>query len=380
MAQTAQLVITCRRRLDDMTARSFTNLDVIQALDEGAKYLQGECGLLKTRVSLSLVANQREYDVPDDVQEPNIVDFFEGDTGTSVEGYSPETFRNLSRVIRRGSRPLAYTWLPTERKIVFDPVPDTAAGTTAINAGAGISATATSVTVDSTTGFPTEGRLIIDSEVMSYTNTTSTTFTGLTRGIEGTTAATHADDATVTERDIMIYGKRLYQDMEMGRRYYTTGTIAITNGLTALVGTTTSWAVNVKKGDYFSFHGTTSGNETTTLASRAYEIATVTDATNIVLADAFDEPTQTSGRYVIASPNPFPNYADGALIAHALSNLLKKAGRSQDSAMQFAIVKAFVDNANKNAARHNIVQYPQPLTNRFLRGRMPIWQGDTRQF
>ena len=377
--QVGGLVITARRRLDDMSARSFSDLDVIQALDEAAKYLNGECGLLTNRTSLSLVANQREYTLADSVHEPMQTDFCDGGVWKPVPGLSPTTFREGSRVIRRASVPLAFTWLETERIMALEPIPDTAAGTTTINDVAGMTATATSVTVASTTGFPTEGRIIIDTEVMSYTMTTTTSFTGLTRGIEGTTAATHANAATVTERDILIYGKRLYQDMEMGRRYYSTGTIAITNGLTALVGTSTVWAANVKKGDFFGFCGTTSTDPTTTIPRIWYEIATVTDNTNIVLAEAFDEPTQTAGYYIIGSPNPFPNYADGALIAHALSNLLKKVGRGQDSAMQFAIVKAFVDNTNKNAARHHMVQYPQPLTNRFGRGRMAIWQGDTRQ-
>lgn len=93
-------------------------------------------------------------------------------------------------------------------QIRFYPVPSAAATTTAINDVAGISATATSVTVDSTSGFAPSGRIIIDSEVMSYTNTTSTSFRGLTRGLEETTAATHANDATITERDIIYTANR----------------------------------------------------------------------------------------------------------------------------------------------------------------------------
>ena len=73
------------------------------------------------------------------------------------------------------------------------------AATTAVNDGSGMTASATSVTVDSSANFETTGYLLIDSEIIQYTGKTSTTFTGLTRGLFGTTAATHADDATVTE-------------------------------------------------------------------------------------------------------------------------------------------------------------------------------------
>jgi len=46
--------------------------------------------------------------------------------------------------------------------------------------------------VDATFKEPATGVLHIDNEQMSYTGMTATTFTGLTRGINGTTAATHA--------------------------------------------------------------------------------------------------------------------------------------------------------------------------------------------
>ena len=69
--------------------------------------------------------------------------------------------------------------------------------TTAVNNGAGITAAATSMTVDSTVGFEDSGFIRVGTEVMSYTGKTATTFTGLTRGAGGTTAQIHADDAKI---------------------------------------------------------------------------------------------------------------------------------------------------------------------------------------
>ncbi|MDC0549526.1 flagellar hook-basal body complex protein [Alphaproteobacteria bacterium] len=68
---------------------------------------------------------------------------------------------------------------------------------TAVNNGAGITAAATSITVDSTVGFEDSGFIRVGTEVMSYTGKTATTFTGLTRGAGGTTAQIHADDAKI---------------------------------------------------------------------------------------------------------------------------------------------------------------------------------------
>ena len=70
---------------------------------------------------------------------------------------------------------------------------------TAINDGSGLTASATSVTVDSAASFSNSGFVKIDDEIMEYTAKTSTTLTGLIRGALGTTAATHADNATVIE-------------------------------------------------------------------------------------------------------------------------------------------------------------------------------------
>ena len=51
------------------------------------------------------------------------------------------------------------------------------------------------IVVDSTIDFPTTGIFTVDTEDISYTGKTSTKFTGIGRGENGTTAATHLDDA-----------------------------------------------------------------------------------------------------------------------------------------------------------------------------------------
>jgi hypothetical protein len=61
----------------------------------------------------------------------------------------------------------------------------------------------TTITVDSTSAFSTPtGTLLIDQETITYTGTTGTTFTGCTRGVNGTgsgAAASHADNAAVVQ-------------------------------------------------------------------------------------------------------------------------------------------------------------------------------------
>lgn len=55
----------------------------------------------------------------------------------------------------------------------------------------------TTITVTSSSGAPTAGYVYVDTEVIRYTGTTPTTLTGCTRGADGTSAAFHANGATV---------------------------------------------------------------------------------------------------------------------------------------------------------------------------------------
>jgi hypothetical protein len=50
---------------------------------------------------------------------------------------------------------------------------------------------ATTITVVSTSGFPTRGSVAVGNEIVTYTGTSATTFTGVTRGAGGTAAISH---------------------------------------------------------------------------------------------------------------------------------------------------------------------------------------------
>ena len=57
----------------------------------------------------------------------------------------------------------------------------------------------TSLTMASSTSFASSGTVIIGSELITYTGNSGGTLTGLTRGANGTTAASHSSGATVTD-------------------------------------------------------------------------------------------------------------------------------------------------------------------------------------
>lgn len=96
------------------------------------------------------------------------------------------------------------------------PYPDGSADTAAIS-GAAHTASSTTITVDSTSDFPEQGRAYVtdgtSTEVFSYTGTTTTTFTGCTRGEEGTTAYALGAADVVTERDFIYHFQEEPADM-----------------------------------------------------------------------------------------------------------------------------------------------------------------------
>lgn len=63
----------------------------------------------------------------------------------------------------------------------------------------GINNSVTTITVVSTTGFPTAGQIRIANELISYTGITLTTFTGCTRGAFGSANVSHLTGAVVTK-------------------------------------------------------------------------------------------------------------------------------------------------------------------------------------
>jgi hypothetical protein len=68
---------------------------------------------------------------------------------------------------------------------------------TTLNEGTTLTAADTTITLTSSTNFPTTGWIKIDDEVITYSGVSGNDLTGCIRGLDGTTAATHSDDSVV---------------------------------------------------------------------------------------------------------------------------------------------------------------------------------------
>lgn len=82
-------------------------------------------------------------------------------------------------------------------------------GIAATQLSGAISATATTINVDNTTGFLTSDVVTIDSEYIAYSGKTATSFTGATRGYNGSVATTHRNDKYVYTQETSMINQAL---------------------------------------------------------------------------------------------------------------------------------------------------------------------------
>lgn len=201
-----------RERLLEGTARFFTDAQIKAYLNSAYADFVARTKW-PTRVSaIAAVANQYEYAIPSNTIKIHKVKWEDQYTLWPKKDYEFDLWMG-SAVDSESTRPEIYTAFPWDRRLRVYPIPSTASDATAINNVAGITSTATSMTVDSTSAFPNNGILVVESEQILYYAKTSTTFTQLVRGHGGTTAATHADDIAVTLGSLQIYNSYMPADM-----------------------------------------------------------------------------------------------------------------------------------------------------------------------
>lgn len=150
--------------------------------------------------------------------------------------------------------------------------------------GYDVAANSVTLTVDDTSTFSPAGTLIIGTELISYSGKTLTTFTGCTRGAQGTIAAAHADNSIIQEATAYYgwgqsasttsntqirlwsqsnFGQDLLFNPRGGGLYYWTP------------GTSTAPAVGTRGVLVGSFLGTANINSTTTLTVQTITSGTI---------------------------------------------------------------------------------------------------------
>lgn len=195
----SQIIIDVRQEIDETTIPTVTQ--ALRLLNRGRQELARDCGYLVAKKTAVSTVGINTYTMPDDMFKIKAIDFKRGAqiarlTPVSIDYYLQNAFTSSASFFN--------SYYEQDRVISLIPKQETASTTTAINDVAGISAVDTEVTVDSTETFPNYGTLLMGTEKCTYLIKDATKFTLLSRGAEGTTATTHADDVTVTLCDIEI--------------------------------------------------------------------------------------------------------------------------------------------------------------------------------
>lgn len=191
-----------RRLLDEPDESQIKDSDIIEEINDKQRDIAHDriWSFYEGTKSLSTVKDQFKYDVASDV---NLLFGVKVDT-QPLAVIGKQRWEELHWDSDTASDDVSHSGFWDDALWIY-PRPSSDATATAINDADDITASDTTITVDSTSGFNRGDfyRFIIDDEVIYATASTATTFTGCLRGQEGTTAATHADNAVVTERDIV---------------------------------------------------------------------------------------------------------------------------------------------------------------------------------
>lgn len=216
MTNLQNLILNIREDIPDrvegddahLDGRAFSLATILRWINDASDLICLNANVIQDWYAIPSVAGQDLYELPDFITSVEQVWFNLLPLDRSSEQ------ENLFTVKRSGS---SWWFSPhntgiTPRLFLF-PAPSVSAATTQLNGA--VTATATSFTVDDASTFNQYGYLDVDGEIDRYSTVASTTsITNLVRGQAGTTAVAHADNAVVTDLNIMFKCFRLARHVE----------------------------------------------------------------------------------------------------------------------------------------------------------------------
>lgn len=183
---------------------------IVDALNHGHRELHSTVKFPGYRkwATFSLVQYQQNYSLPSDYMSTDILTY-KNDLGTLIQQVTQTEMMMAYRhpYNKTAERPRFYTTIYDRGSEVIQLFPRPTTAATADTLNGNINASVTTLTLNDSTNFPAKGRVIINSEVIEYNHndTANNELEGLTRGVEGTTAASHSDTDAVTLRDMNLY-------------------------------------------------------------------------------------------------------------------------------------------------------------------------------
>lgn len=296
------------------TTSNVAIFDLVRWANKGQDIIADKSLCIEKQATFSSVASQMDY-VPDvSFIRPVKVDYTKG--SNNIYDLTAKDIIKFREMMDGGFNmgwPEYYSVF--EGKLKIYPPPSASAASTTFTGN--IAKNATSITgLASTASIPSRGRGVVDGDVCEWTNKTDTTVTGVTWGLEGSTAVAHDGSVTpktLTVRDINLWFNSRYKNRTM--YIYSTGTCGFVLNDATVTGTATNFLANVFPGDYIG----TGLNPT-----KFYQILSVTDDTHLELTTNFGETTVTTTSYIATSGIDIPAESSELLIHYMIGRIFKK--------------------------------------------------------
>lgn len=154
----------------------------------------------------TLTQYQPRHDLPTNCIIPLAVLWWKSST-RRLEYKTPDQWQDMTESWPNATgTPDAYTVI--RRQLTVGPQRPSSNSATSTASGA-IGTTVTTIGLTAASGtFRSKGWVLIGSEVVEFTGVSGTTLTGCVRGVHGTSAASYASNATVTEIDLQMLYRR----------------------------------------------------------------------------------------------------------------------------------------------------------------------------
>lgn len=166
-----------------------------------------------------------------------------------------------------------------------------AANNVASTLNGGVSSGATSMTLASTTHFPSKGGVTVESEAILYTsnNTATAVLSGITRGADSTTAAVHAD-GTAAYGNMQARHHNALKDEVIGIETYLNARFGITGNINVPSGV----QVSIQSSNGLAATGTPTNDNANAGQIGEYLESIITAATNVPATGVWGDLTSLS--------------------------------------------------------------------------------------
>jgi len=213
VATATSILDNIRLRFGDASANFITSTLGVSWLNKALEETVLSLMPLRRLKGTDVATNQEAFSIPSDAIMMELV-YHAKSQRRLVSRRGRDEFFARKQQIDNALSDYPTIWTEFEDKVYVWPRYSGKSSTTA--ASGAITSTSSTVSVATTSSLQSTGRVKINSEEMEYTNVSTGNIKGVTRGVGGTSAASHASGDTVTQMDLLMLYRRQHASIGTG--------------------------------------------------------------------------------------------------------------------------------------------------------------------